>query len=268
MTSRSLTRREVLRVGAGALAFSALGGSSLRAANRNASGFSFVVANDLHYRDSRCGEWLEKVASHIRRLRPAPAFCVLAGDLSEDGTRAQLGPVQEIFRPLSMPVRPIIGNHDYALSGQRTEYERLYGARLNYRFQHGEWAFLGLDTTSGRGLYRTKIPEGTIAWVHRTLSTIPMGQPLVVFTHFPLGRNWLRPLNAHAVIKAFDGHSVRGVFSGHWHGLTERHEHGLSLLTGRCCSRWRQNHDGSPQKGYLLCRVSGTDVTHQFVAVT
>src|SRR5687767_7083280 len=105
-----ISRRDFLRTG-GVATISTLAGSSAPAAWSETGEFDFVVANDLHYRDARCGVWLERVVASIGRLRPAPAFVMLAGDLSDEGTREQLGGVREIFRPLQMPVRAVIGNH-------------------------------------------------------------------------------------------------------------------------------------------------------------
>jgi hypothetical protein len=39
------------------------------------------------------------------------------------------------------------------------------------------------------------------------------------------------------------------------------------LVTNRCCSPSRDNHDGSTAKGYLLCTAKGGRVTYQFVEV-
>lgn len=238
------------------------------AAQPSGGEFRFVVANDLHYRDARCGEWLERVSASIRALRPRPAFVVLAGDLVETGTAQSLGAVREIFRPLPIPVRSIIGNHDYTEDGSNEAWKRVHGTRLNARFDYGGWQFLALDTTEGRGVYRTRISQDTLTWLDRTLPSVSRTKPLVVLTHLPLGRNWLRPLNARAVLDRLQNHNLQAAFSGHWHGWTERVERGVALRTGRCCSWWRGNHDGSDQKGYLLCTAGATGVRPEFVAVT
>ncbi len=230
--------------------------------------FDFVVANDLHYRDARCAEWFARVVSRMRALRPAPAFCVLAGDLSDAGTTAQLSAVREIFRPLPMPVHPIIGNHDYNEAGDRAAFEKIFGAPLNRRFTHRSWQFLALDTTQGRAVYRTRISDSTLHWLDRTLPDVPRRAPVVVLTHFPLGRNWLRPQNASAVSERLRGHDFRAALSGHWHGITERVDKNATLSTGRCCSWWRTNHDGSSLKGFTLCRIRDGALTHEFVAVS
>jgi 3',5'-cyclic AMP phosphodiesterase CpdA len=234
---------------------------------REPADFSFVVVNDIHYRDQRCGVWLGQVAEAIRGLRPRPAFVALAGDLAESGTREQLGAVREIFRALPVPVRVMIGNHDYTDDQRREPYLELFGPNLNYRFREGGCEFLALDTTQGREVFRTRVPRETVGWLDQTLPGVSRNRPLIVLTHFPLGRNWLRPLNAGAVMERLRPFAFQASFSGHWHGLTESTERRAHLSTGRCCSWWRANHDGSPLKGFALCSVRDGAVRHSFVAV-
>ncbi|MES2569141.1 MAG: metallophosphoesterase, partial [Verrucomicrobiota bacterium] len=197
----------------------------------------------------------------------APAFCVLNGDLAESGRRDQLGAVRDIFRPLPMPLYAVIGNHDCAEDGSRHVYEELYGKKANAQFDHGDCQFLLLDTIEGTGVYRTRIARETLAWVDQTLPQLKRDRPLIVLTHFPLGRNWLRPLNAKVLLGRLHRHNLQAVLSGHWHGLTERVDEGTSLATGRCSSWWRTNHDGSKEKGYLICNVRDGQVTHRFQPV-
>ena len=260
------SRREFLRLGAG-VALGSLLPSGL-AAREPSPDFSFVVANDLHYRDKRCAEWFQAVTASIRALRPRPAFVLLNGDLSEEGTPAQLGAMRELFWSLPMPVHATMGNHDYSHDERRANFEReLRGAR-NFRFrQNGEWEFLCLDTTYGHRLYRSWITGETLAWVDANVPRIARDKPLVVFSHFPLGRNWLRPLNTNQLVERLRGHNVRHVFCGHWHGWTERRQRAVPVTTGRCCSWWRTNHDRSDERGYFLSRVTGDTLLHEFVAV-
>ena len=263
-----ISRREILRLGVAAASGALLKPLGGLAATRQTGGFTFVVLNDLHYRDDRCGPWFERVVQSIRTLRPQPAFVMLAGDLSESGAPGQLGAVREIFRPLPMPVHSVVGNHDCDEAGDFSAYKKLYGSRLDYRFDLDDCQFLAFDSTQGPDVYRTRISTDTLAWLDRTLPSVSRTKPLVILTHFPLGRNWLRPVNAHLVIELLAGHNFQAALGGHWHGLTEHDEHGIHLSTNRCASWWRENHDGSPLKGYALCSVRSGAVTHEFRAVT
>jgi len=260
------SRREFLRLGASA-ALGSLAPQLAFAGSKASTDFCFAVVNDLHYRDARCGPWFERVAASIRAQRPHPAFVMLAGDLSDEGKMEQIGPVREIFHTLPMPVRIVPGNHDCDETGNFSTYKQICGAKSNFRFDHGGWQFLAFDSTQGRSVYRTHISTDTLSWLDRTLPSVSRDEPLVVLTHFPLGRNWLRPLNAHVVLDRLKGYNFQAALGGHWHGITERDERGAHLSTGRCCSWWRTNHDGSPLKGYNLCHVSGGKIQHEFVSV-
>jgi hypothetical protein len=229
--------------------------------------FTFVVANDLHYRDRRCTEWFAAVAESIRALRPRPGFLMLNGDLSETGTREELGAIREMFWSLPFPVHATIGNHDYSADGRRENYEAIIRRDRNFAFRHGDWNFLCLDTTDGLAVYRTWVRGETLAWVDANLRLLDKKRPLVLFSHFPMGRNWLRPLNADDLMGRLRGHDLRRVFCGHWHGWTERKNKAIAVTTGRSCSWWRGNHDGSSLHGYFLCRVREHAIDHEFVPV-
>jgi 3',5'-cyclic AMP phosphodiesterase CpdA len=274
MNHAMLTRREFLRVSAvGAAAattaatFSQALGVRAHAADSGEGDFSFVIANDLHYRDQRCAAWFEKVTASIRELRPRPSFAVLAGDLSENGERTQLGAIREIFGTLPLPVKAVIGNHDHHAGDGRKAFAELFGAAPNARFDFGAWQFLLLDSTEGNSVFRTRISNETLQWVEAAAKGIDREKPVLVVTHFPLGRNWLRPVNARAVIEPLRDCRFQGSFGGHWHGWTEPVDNGVHLVTGRCCSWWRTNHDGSDQKGYFVCRAMGERLQHRFVVV-
>ncbi len=274
-----VTRREFLRLGAaasGALALEPCAAAGLGDGKNGRDGsallkgeddFHFVVVNDLHYRDAQCAPWFERVTASIRNLRPRPAFVMLAGDLSESGLSEQLGAVHEIFRVLPMPVHSVVGNHDCTEQGDFSVYRSIYGPVFNYQFHCGDWQFLAFDSTQGPEVFWTKISNDSLAWLDQVKPSLSRERPLVLLTHFPLGRNWLRPRNARLVMERLRGYNVQATLGGHWHGITEFAERGIHLSTNRCCSWWRTNHDGSPLKGYALCRVRGGKLTHEFQAV-
>lgn len=271
--SNLITRREMLRLsalGSAALLTAGLWPGALRAMSEHpSSDFHFIVINDFHYRDERCGVWGEKVVASIRSLTAKPDFCVLAGDISENGNAHQLASARDVFSALPMPVRYIIGNHDYLANDDRKPFTQAFGKDLNRHFEHNGWNFLTLDTTEGRTVYRTNIADDTLHWLDKTLPRIGRKNPIIISTHFPLGWNLLRPLNVSALLDRFRDYNLQAVYSGHWHGISEhrvlRH---TGAVTDRCCSWWRTNQDFSPHKGYFLCRIRGGHSEHKFIAVS
>jgi 3',5'-cyclic AMP phosphodiesterase CpdA len=241
----------MLRItGAGLLALGI--GSDARGAQPG--GFRFIVINDIHCRDERCHAWLRKLAASMRRHNPA--FCLVNGDLCEDGNTDQLSTVKSIFGTLGVPIYATMGNHDYSTDVGHEPFDKIFPGSINYCFQHAGWQFVGLDSTEGRKVVFTTIQPATLAWLDATLPTLDRTRPTVICTHFPLGDGVLcRPLNADQILSRFDGFNLRATFSGHWHGYAERHFEKATITNSRCASWWRQNNDGSPEKGYFLCEV-------------
>jgi hypothetical protein len=77
----------------------------------------------------------------------------------------------------------------------------------------------------------------------------------------------MRPLNADPVLEGFRDFNLVAVFDGHYHGFTERHAGRTVLTTNRCCAISRNNHDGTPEKGYFLCTALDGQIQRQFVEV-
>jgi hypothetical protein len=263
------TRREWLRLSVGTGLSLGLGPGCARFAGHGRSGtFAFVVLNDTHFHTPQCGPWFERVARSIQSHAPRPEFCLIAGDLTEHGTPAELGSMRETLRSFGVPYHTVIGNHDYGAPGDRQAYERLFPRSLNYHFAHRGWRFIGLDTSEGNAYQLTRIQPATLAWLDQTLPRLDRARPTVVFTHFPLGA-WvpMRPLNADAVLTRLSEFNLVAVFSGHFHGFTERGAGRAVLTTNKCCAISRANHDRTREKGYFLCTVSGGGIQRQFVEV-
>lgn len=258
------TRRRFLGLSGGAL----LSGLLPAPAPAEPGEFSFLAVNDLHYRDERCRAWLEGVMRRMRAEEAGPRFLLVCGDLANDGRGDQIRGVRGVLEGLGLPYYPTIGNHDHADDGTRQDYEAAFPDRLNYRFEHAGWHFLGLDTSEKTKYTGTTIAPETLRFVDGALAAIPREAPIVVFTHFPLGfATPMRPVNADALVERFKDHNLRAAFSGHFHGLTERRWRNAVLTTHRCCSLARDNHDGTKPEGYFLCRAAGGEITRKFVEV-
>ena len=109
-----ITRREALQhLSSGALLTLGLWPGALRGGDQpNSGSFQFVVINDTHYIDADCGHWLEGVVRQMKTHGPIE-FCLHAGDLTDNGRRADIAAVRDIFAGLGVPAFFQIGNHDY-----------------------------------------------------------------------------------------------------------------------------------------------------------
>jgi 3',5'-cyclic AMP phosphodiesterase CpdA len=233
------------------------------------SPFTFLVANDLHYHNEQDDPWLARLFDRMNGQAEQPEFLLLLGDLAENGSEQQLTNVKSALDWLAMPVYPVIGNHDYVEATDRTGWNATFG-QTNYRFEHRGWQFLGLDSTVGTPYEDILMPESTLEWVSAELAGLSREQPLVFFTHFPIGAGirW-RPRNAEELLERFVGWNLRAGFSGHFHGAVEQEWNGALLRNGACCALRKHNHDESPAKGYLLCEASaGGELRCRFVQVS
>ncbi len=264
-----LNRREWLRWSAGASLAWNLWPGRLRAADNGRGGsFDFVVVNDTHFQGPRCAAWFERVTASIRSLDAQPEFCLMVGDLAEHGTDTELGSMRDILRGFGLPFHVVIGNHDAASDRDRSAWDALFPAPLNYQFEHRGWRFIGLDSSEGTKWEKTRIQEGTFRWLEDNLPKLDRAQPTVVFTHFPLGADVkMRPLNADDLLARFRDFHLVAVFNGHHHGWTERRLGSTTLTTNRCCAISRENHDGTKEKGYFLCSAQDGEIRRRFVEV-
>ena len=205
----------------------------------------------------------------MKESAPQAVCCLVSGDLADGGTAKQFAGLRTCLDDLRVPVLPVPGNHDYVTDDDRTAYDAAFPGRLNYVHQHGGWQFIGLDSTQGTAFDGTEISAATLAWCDDAFPKLDPRTPTVAFTHFPLGPGTVfRPRNADALLARLDKLNLRGTFSGHWHGLNEQHIHNADVVVNRCCARIRENRDGSPLKGWWVCRAApdGT-LTRRFTAL-
>jgi 3',5'-cyclic AMP phosphodiesterase CpdA len=263
----TLTRRQALQVGAGNLLTAGLWPGALRAdGDKGGEAFHFLVVNDLHYLDKHCAEYLAGAFRQMNGHREKPDFLLLAGDLAENGKPDQLGPVRDLIKDFGLPTYVVIGNHDYRVQDDRKPYEELFPNRLNYHFQHKGWHFVALDSSDGVRYKDVAAPAVTLRFLDDTLPKLNRKDPMVVFTHFPLGPKVnYRLTNADAMLERFKDHNLRAVFDGHFHGFTERTVGDVTLTTNRCCSFSKNNHDGTKEKGYFLCQAKDGTIRRTFV---
>jgi 3',5'-cyclic AMP phosphodiesterase CpdA len=263
--SRNCSRREAFRsLSAGVLLASGFWPG--HAFGKAGGDFRFVVINDLHYIDEACGKWLSDVMSRIKAEKPD--FCLVAGDLTEHGKREHLGAVRDVLNQLAVPYHVVVGNHDYTTHTDRAGYEQVFPNQRNYAFEHKGWQFIGLDTSEGTAYQDTRVQPATLQWVDEHVRDLSRRKPTIILTHFPLGPGvQYRPLNADDLLQKFADVNVRAVFSGHFHGFTERTLNSTIFTTNRCCALKRNNHDKTTEKGFFVCEATGQHVLRSFVQV-
>ena len=131
----------------------------------------------------------------MKTSAPTAEFCLLGGDLADNGTPAQLTLIKDSFSALGIPCYAVVGNHDYQSDTDRSAYERIFPEQINYSFAHRGWQIVGLDSSEGTKPKRPKYqPRSHLA--RSKLPKLDLHRPTILFTHFPLGDSVVaRPLN-------------------------------------------------------------------------
>ena len=259
------SRREMMRLSAAALLTADLWPGKLFAADKPNGAFDFFIINDLHVVDNDCGKWLERVVASMNAQKAKPEFCIIAGDLVDDGTPDQYAIVKDVFKTLGLPIYTIPGNHDYTKKLDRSPYEDACPKSLNYTFDHKGWQFVALDSTDGTKA-KAAILKPTLDYVDATLPKLDKSKPTLLVTHFPQGPKVTnRSTNADDLLDRFKPYNLSAVFGGHYHAYTATEVRSIPIKTNRCCSLKRFNHDGSKEKGYFLCSTKNGKVTPTFV---
>lgn len=251
---RPVSRRSFLRGLAATLTVAGITRAA-RAATRTNPGFRFLVVNDLHHATPECDPFFAGLVEQMRG-HGRVEFCLLVGDLTDQGQPRSFVAIREAFGKLGCPVYAVPGNHDCDVDQTTAIYLRHFPRRLNYEFSREGWQFIGLDSTDGNKWGGSSIQPKTFAWLDAALRRLDPARPTVLFTHFPLIADVnpkLTPVNAGELLDRFAHWNLRAAFSGHYHARTERAVRSAAVLTNACCSRVRGNHDGTIPEGYLLC---------------
>ena len=249
--SSSITRRVFLGRLPPAAALLVAAHGSARAADGGPAGFSFIQVNDLHYFNDECGPWFRAVIEQMKASAPAAKFCLLCGDLADDGSHAALTAVKAIFSGLGVPLCAVPGNHDFTSGETRAGYDAVFAGMLNYRFVHEGWQFLGLDSTMGTQFDETLVNDATLAWLVAEVPKLDPRAPTFAFTHFPPADGMTYPPRNGGAGTPAQAQLV-AVFNGHWHGADERSAAPRRSLQPLLRARVRGKRDGSPLKGCML----------------
>ncbi|MGF6227990.1 Icc protein [Inquilinus ginsengisoli] len=153
------------------------------------------------------------------------ALCVVTGDLADRGTPEAYALLREILRPLPMPVRLLLGNHD-----DRSAFRAVFP---EVQVDPAGFVQSVLDVPAARLLFLDTLERGAhgagvlcparLGWIAARLAEVP-GRPVYVFMHHPprsIGVRHFRRMLLAAPDDFLDlvhrHGSVRHLFFGHVH---------------------------------------------------
>src|SRR5438105_2008583 len=73
-----------------------------------------------------------------------------------------------------------------SIDHDRKPFDDLFPKAGNFTFGHGGWQFVGLDSTDGTQA-KVAVRADTLKWLDQAVTKLDKKQPLVLFTHMPLG---------------------------------------------------------------------------------
>ena len=131
--------------------------------------YSFGALSDVHIVYQTATSDFQKALSYLNEDVDV-AFTCIAGDLTDDGTAAQLQQYKAVVDAYSAdtPVYAIAGNHE-SYSTQPTLLEQYTGKPLYYSFEHGDDVFImcGCYSWSNDGVFT----QAYLQWLYETLET-------------------------------------------------------------------------------------------------
>src|ERR1700694_155109 len=206
----------------------------------------FVQISDTHlFKDPARKLWdvapaplLARAVDSLIALDTRPAFLLVTGDCSSDGSADSYRRLAQKVARLGVPVHYIPGNHDDPeLMAQILVGRNLNGHhKLTQTFEAFGWRFVLLDS-SVPGEDMGALGDEQRAWLRTTLATLPHTPTIVVVHHNPLpvGSAWLDPMmiaDANALHAILDTSAqVRAVLFGHVHQVFEMQRNGAQYLS-------------------------------------
>lgn len=178
--------------------------------------------------------------AEILRRHPATAFFAITGDLTNLGTLEEFGAFQAAVQNLSVPIAPVVGNHDtmttlldllrsgqrpaidfgridqdagYATTGGDSPLDPRSGrlpwlgtlGPAYYAFWWGDLHVIVYDG-DGQGRQGARYPQEN--WLAAHLAYLPAATPILLLQHFPPSPRQLA---------LFQGRRLVASTSGHWH---------------------------------------------------
>ncbi|MBW2058700.1 MAG: metallophosphoesterase [Deltaproteobacteria bacterium] len=211
----SVSRRSFLRM---ALAFTGASMLPLKAVEvcwgKGGETFTFGVISDSHLTHVRGTEFvtnfdrgLRQAVAEVGLMWPEPDFIVFGGDLAQLGKKEEIDHGLEILSRIDVPIRFVIGEHDYYLDLGKYWQEKV--SKLHYSFDHKGVHFVTLNSILTfedwirrwstpeermRQMARLDNPQGSpfmvgleqINWLRDDLSKVDHDRPVIVLSHSPL----------------------------------------------------------------------------------
>lgn len=217
------------------------------------SGQNFAFLTDLHVVPGNDNEIsLRKIVSEINESDNK--FVVVTGDLSNQGSDAELELVYGILAELKVPYHIISGNHETTWSESGCSTYNKYWKEDRFVFTDGQFLFIGFPCGPYMKMGDGFIKYEDILWVDKTLKEqLKPGMKLIVMAHYPLDESLS---NYTAMLSVLAPYNPSVAFCGHGHDIRLLNYNSLTGLMGRAIA----SRDGLT-KGYNEVSIVGDSLT-------
>ena len=242
-----------------------------------------IWLSDLHLTDKKdCHQrlGLEKTLAEVQRQHGDALACVITGDLVQNGTVEEYLALSEVFEGFTLPIWPVIGNHDRReafvskIKLPQVPMERF----AQYVIETESHTLLFLDTNIP-GDDSGEMCRERLDWLEHQLQN--GHKPALIFMHHPpavSGLGILDPIgfkSDKALAELIHGSRVCQIFAGHIHTSLQTVFAGLPVSTIRSLqfnfsypvtfTDWDQVIDCGDRPQFGLIRLeSGQHFVHTF----
>jgi outer membrane protein assembly factor BamB/predicted MPP superfamily phosphohydrolase len=190
----------------------------------------FALLADLHVNPGSVSDSnLHRIVDDINHLEVD--FVIVAGDLSNTGSDAELNAVKSALDKLEKPCYVLPGNHETNWSESAgLTFNKLWGGD-RFFFNYDGFTFIGYNTGPFMKMGDGLIKQEDLLWLKRQLSQrVPVDNILISVSHYPLAEglnNWPE------VTGILRSSACRLAFCGHGHRLSLYNFNGIPGIMGR-----------------------------------
>jgi outer membrane protein assembly factor BamB/predicted phosphodiesterase len=213
---------------------------------------TFALLTDLHVNPGTSSDSsLQLIVEELNQSNID--FTVVTGDLTNEGSDAELLAVKKALGKLFKPCYVLPGNHEtnWAQSAGIT-FNKLWG-NDRFFFDFKGYLFVGFNTGPYMKMGDGHVKQEDLKWLKRQLSQEkPENEVLISFTHYPLAEgldDWVQ------VTDILKSSGCRLAFCGHGHQLALLNFNGIPGIMGR--SVLLRN---SPIPGYSIIKLRNDSV--------
>ncbi|MDP4201378.1 MAG: PQQ-binding-like beta-propeller repeat protein [Bacteroidota bacterium] len=191
----------------------------------------FALLTDLHVSPGKANERaLNRIVDEIN-ASDIP-FVIITGDITNQGSNAELANDKRLFARFRKPYYLIPGNHETTWSQSAVrEYYRLFGSD-RFFFKRDNLLFVGYNTGPYMKMGDGHVKHEDLLWLDSILTKETVkGTRLLAFAHYPLVENDMG--NAGEVVSVLKKHDAIVSFCGHGHAYKEMNFEGMKGMMVR-----------------------------------